>query len=64
MSRKYEESIPKSIKFIKGTLNYNFTCSGCGERINKATGLYCHACEGGYDIHQHAPAISLLSKKS
>ncbi len=59
-----ERSISKPPKFVRGVLNFNALCSGCRERINKASGNYCHSCEGGHDVHTHHQAVSLLHKRS
>ncbi len=59
MTREMEKALPK-VKFVQGKLNFNSICSGCGYRVNKATGIYCHECEGGHDIHTSHQAVSLL----
>ena len=58
-----EKSIPKTRKHARGILDFGYICSGCNERVNKATGEYCHECEGGHDIHSHPQAVSLLHKR-
>ncbi len=62
---EYEKSIvPKQSNFVQGRLDFNFVCLGCGEKVNKATRIYCHECEGGHDVHTYPQAVSLLNKKS
>lgn len=60
-----ERSIPKlQKKHIRGVLDFDSRCGGCGHRVNKATGEYCHECEGGHDVHTHTQAESLLHKRA
>ncbi len=58
------KSIPKPPKFVRGRLNFNSVCPGCGQRVNKATGIVCHGCEGGHDVHTHMPATSRTGKRA
>lgn len=62
-ARENGKALPK-IKFVKGKLDFNWICSGCGERVNKATSEYCHECEGGHDIHITHQAQSKLHRRT